>query len=53
MIKEGSILLRIKHLQEGTSRVTIMPTANLVDFVDQDQGILGTHTLESLNDLPG
>src|ERR1700753_198406 len=40
MIQEGVILLRIKHLQKRSSRIALVPTAKLVDFVNKNQWVL-------------
>lgn len=53
MIQESGILLRVKHLKEGTGRVTVDSLTNLVDFIDEDQRILDSDALECLNNLPG
>lgn len=51
MIQEGVVLLGVKHFQEGASRVAVYPLTDLVDFVDEDQWVLDTDTLECLDDL--
>ena len=52
MIQESGVLLRVKHLKEGTGRVTVDSLTNLVDFIDEDQGILDSDALECLDDFP-
>ena len=53
MIQESGVLLRVEHLKESTGRVTVDSLANLVDFIDKDQRVLDSYTLEGLDNLPG
>lgn len=36
MIQESAVLLRVEHLEERASRVSIYSFANLVDFIDEN-----------------
>lgn len=49
VIQERPVLLRIKHLQEGARRVSVVATADLVDFVNQNERVLGSDLLQSLD----
>lgn len=51
MIKEGCVLLRVQHLEQGARRVTVVSAADLVNLIDKYQRVLGAYTLERLNDL--
>ena len=53
MIQESSVLLRIQHLEQGTSGITVVPTSNLINLIDKDERVLGPNTLQSLDDLSG
>ena len=52
VIKEGRVLLRVEHFQEGTRRITVVPATNLVDFVNEHERVLRTNALQGLDDLP-
>lgn len=52
VIQESVVLLRVEHLEERASGVAIYPLANLVDFINEDQWILDTNSLECLDNLP-
>jgi hypothetical protein len=49
VIQEGSVLLRIQHLEQSTRWISVMPLSNLVDFIDQNQRVLGCNLLQRLN----
>ena len=51
VVQESCILFGIEHFQQSTGGVAIVATSNLVDFINQDERILSTNTLESLDDL--
>jgi hypothetical protein len=51
MVEERGILFGIKHLQERTRRVPINPSSNFVNFIKHNKRVLGSHTLEGLDDL--
>ena len=51
MIQECRVLLRIQHLEQGTSGVTVVSATNLVNLINEYQRILGAHALECLDDL--
>ena len=53
MIPEGCILLRVKDLQQSRSRVTLIITAKLVDFIDQNQAIAAPRLAQSCDDPSG
>jgi hypothetical protein len=52
VIQESVVLLGVEHFEESASRVTIYPLTDLVDFVNEDQGILDTDAFECLDNLP-
>mmetsp|Transcript_97484 Transcript_97484/g.275763 ORF Transcript_97484/g.275763 Transcript_97484/m.275763 type:complete len:373 (+) Transcript_97484:1004-2122(+) len=52
MIKEGAILRGIQELEQCRCRITLVPTADLVDLVDEHQRVSGLRLLHALNDLP-
>lgn len=51
MVHEVDVLFRVQHLQQGRSRVTLHPSANLVYLVNQDKRVLRTNFLETLDNL--
>ncbi len=51
VIKEGRILLRVQHFEQGTRRVTVVSATDLVNLVNKHQWVLGAYALERLNDL--
>ena len=53
MIPEGCILLGVKYLQQSRIRVTLIITAKLVDFIDQNQAIAAPRLAQSCDDPPG
>ena len=53
MIPEGCILLSVKDLQQSRSRVTLIITAKLVDFIDQNQAIAAPRLAQSSDDPSG
>ena len=48
MIKECRILLGVQHLKQGTCRITIMPSADFVDFVNENKRVLSADALQGL-----
>lgn len=52
MIQESSVLLRVEHLKESTGRVAVDSLTDLVNFINEDQGVLDSDALECLYDLP-
>ena len=53
MVQKRVVLFGVEHLEEGAGRVAVYPLTNLVDFIDEDQGVLDTNALECLDNLPG
>lgn len=53
MVEELRVLLGVQHLEEGTGWVTVVPSSDLVDLVDEDEGVLSLDLLERLDDLSG
>ena len=53
MIKEGRVLLGIKHLEERTRRIAVVSTTDLVNFIDKYERVLGANALQRLDDLSG
>lgn len=53
VVQETGVLFRVEHLKESASRVAIDSLTNLVNFIDEDQGILDSDTLECLDNLSG
>lgn len=53
MIEEAIVLFGIKHFQQGTGGVSVDPSANLVDFINQYERVLRSDSLEGLNNFPG
>lgn len=51
MIQETVVLLWIKHLQKGASRISIDSTTNLVNLIDKYKRIFRPNTLKSLDNL--
>ena len=40
MIQEAAVLLGVEHLEESAGGVSVVSLADLVDFVDDDNGVL-------------
>jgi len=53
MILELVILFRVEHLEQGRRRIATEILAELVDFVEQEQGIGGTRLLQVGDNLAG
>ena len=53
VIQERGVLFGVEHLKKCTGRVAIDSPTNLVNLIYQDQRILDSDTLESLNNLSG
>lgn len=51
VIQERRILFGVQHLEQGTGWVTIVSPTNFVNLINEHQRILGTDTLECLNNL--
>ena len=51
MVKEGRVLFGIEHLEQSTGGVSVMSATNLVNLIDQHQGVLSANPLERLDDL--
>ena len=51
MVKEGRVLFGIEHLEQRTSRIAVVSTTDLVNFINQYEGILSTDALQRLDDL--
>jgi len=49
VIQEGSVLLRVEHLEQSARRVPVVSSANLVDFINQNERILGSDFLQGLD----
>ena len=47
---EGGILLRVKHLQQSRGRVALVVARELVDLVEDKDGIGRTSLLQALDD---
>ena len=52
MIQESAVLLRVEHFEEGTGRIAIYTLTDLVDFIDEDQGVLDANAFKCLDNLP-
>ena len=51
MIQEAIILRWVQHLEQSACGIAVDTTANLVNFVDQNQGVLCSNLFQSLYDL--
>jgi hypothetical protein len=51
MIQEAIILLWVQHLEQSACGVAVDATANLVNFIDQNQGVLCSNPFQGLYDL--
>ena len=49
VIQERGILLWVEHFEQRTGWISIMSLSNLVDFINQDQGVLCCDLLQCLN----
>ena len=53
MVGEGVVLLGVEHFQEGGGRVAAEIGAELVDFVEHHDGVVGAGLAEFLDDAAG
>ena len=53
VILEGGVLLGVEHFKQRRCRIAAEVGGHLVDFVEQEDGILGAGALHVLNDLAG
>jgi hypothetical protein len=53
VVEEFPVLCRIKQLEHRACRVTLVTSPQLVNLVQDDDGIVATHTLEGLDGLSG
>ncbi len=51
VILEGGVLLRIEDFEQGRGRIAAEVRRHLVDFVEQEDGVLGARALHVLDDL--
>merc|ERR1719341_2428705 len=51
VVKEGRVLLRVQHLQQGSCGVALPASPHLVNLIDQDQRVLSLCLLECLHCL--
>lgn len=51
VISECLVLLGVQHLEQSSRRVTSPTSSNLVDFIDQDDGVGTFGSFEALNEL--
>jgi hypothetical protein len=51
MIKECIVLFGIQHFEEGAGGITIDTTTDLINFIDQNEGIFRADAFQSLNNL--
>jgi hypothetical protein len=51
VVQEAVVLLRVKHLKKSARRIAIVSASNLIDFVNQNERILGADSFQSLDDL--
>ena len=50
MVPEGGVLLSVQHLQQGRGRVTPVVIAQLVDLVQQEQGVAAPRLADGVDD---
>src|SRR5207244_10372466 len=53
MIRERVILRRVEHFQQGRRRISLEGDPQLVDFVEQEDRVLGARLLHPLDDAAG
>ena len=53
MILEGIVLLRIQHLQQRRGRITLVIRAQLINFIQQNQGVSSARLVNGGNDPAG
>ena len=51
MVKERSVLFGVEHLQKCTRRISIHPSSDFVNLIKHNKRVLGSHALQSLDDL--
>lgn len=51
MVQETIILLRIQHFQQSTGRISVDPTTDLVNLVDEHKRVFGADSFECLDDF--
>ena len=51
VILEGRVLLRIEHFEKRRSRIAAKVRSHLVDFIEQEDGVLGPRPFHVLNNL--
>ena len=50
MVDERVVLRRVEHLEQRGRRVALEAVAELVDLVQQEDGVLGARLLDALDD---
>ena len=50
VVPEGGVLLSVQHLQQGRGRVTPVVIAQLVDLVQQEQGVAAPRLADGVDD---
>ena len=53
VVPEGGVLLPVQHLQQGRGRVAPVVVAQLVDLVQQDQGVAAARLADGVDDPAG
>src|SRR4051812_14576232 len=53
MIREIGVLLRIQHLEQRGGRVAPVPSARLINFVDENHRIRTADALQRMHQLAG
>ncbi len=53
MVEEVVVLLRVEHFEQGRGRVAVEGGANLVDFVEHDDGVGGARVFDGLEEFAG
>jgi hypothetical protein len=51
VVEEGAVLGGIEHLEQCARRVALVAAPELVDLVDEHDGVGHAHTLEGLDEL--
>mmetsp|Transcript_108233 Transcript_108233/g.231082 ORF Transcript_108233/g.231082 Transcript_108233/m.231082 type:complete len:500 (+) Transcript_108233:594-2093(+) len=52
VIQEGAVLRGVQEFQQRRCRVALMSTTDLVDLIDEHQGVVRLNLLEALDDFP-
>ena len=53
VVAVGGVLLGVEHFEQGAGRVAAEIAAELIDFVEHEDRVVGAGAAQRLNDLPG